>query len=86
VAPLREALRVSTSGAPRITGTAASRLAALWPPGERAPSAVEQRIAPQIEWVARLGAAATDTGTPPKPLYLRAPDAHPQDSVQLARR
>ncbi|MGB6861950.1 MAG: tRNA (adenosine(37)-N6)-threonylcarbamoyltransferase complex dimerization subunit type 1 TsaB, partial [Pseudolabrys sp.] len=28
VAPLREALRVSTSGAPRITGTAASRLAA----------------------------------------------------------
>ena len=86
VAPLREALRVSTSGAPRITGTAASRLAALWPSGERAPSAVEQRAAPQIEWVARLGAAATDTGTSPKPLYLRAPDAHPQDSVQLARR
>ena len=54
--------------------------------GERAPSAVEQRVAPQIEWVARLGAAATDIGTPPKPLYLRAPDAHPQDSVQLARR
>ena len=86
VAPLREALRVSVSGAPRITGNAADLLAALWPAGVHAPTAVEQRSAPDIEWVARLGAAATDTATPPKPLYLRAPDAHPQDSVQLARR
>lgn len=86
VTPLREALRVSATGAPRITGTAANKLAALWPAGERAPTAVEQRSAPNIDWVARLGAAATDTTTPPKPLYLRAPDAHPQHSVQLARR
>jgi tRNA threonylcarbamoyl adenosine modification protein YeaZ len=86
VTPLREALRVSATGAPRITGTAANKLAALWPAGERAPTAVEQRSAPNIDWVARLGAAATDTTTPPKPLYLRAPDAHPQNSVQLARR
>jgi tRNA threonylcarbamoyladenosine biosynthesis protein TsaB len=86
VAPLREALRVSATGAPRITGTAANKLAALWPAGERAPTAVEQRSAPNIDWVARLGAAATDTGTPPKPLYLRAPDAHPQAAMQLARR
>ena len=86
VAPLREALRVSATGAPRITGTAANKLAALWPAGTRVPTAVEQRSAPNIDWVARLGAAATDTGTPPKPLYLRAPDAHPQDAMQLARR
>jgi len=86
VTPLREALRVSTSGAPRIVGTAAGKLAAAWPASERAPSAVEQRAAPRIDWVARLGAAATDTDTPPKPLYLRAADAHPQDAVQLARR
>lgn len=86
VAPLREALRVSATGAPRITGTAAKILAGMWPAGERAPTAVEQRGAPDINWVARLGAAATDTGTPPKPLYLRAADAHPQDAVQLARR
>jgi tRNA threonylcarbamoyladenosine biosynthesis protein TsaB len=86
VAPLREALRVSATGAPRITGTAANKLAALWPAGARVPTAVEQRSAPYIDWVARLGAAATDTGTPPKPLYLRAPDAHPQDAMQLARR
>jgi hypothetical protein len=54
--------------------------------GERPPTKVEQRSAPDINWVARLGAAATDTGTPPKPLYLRPPDAHPQEAVQLARR
>ena len=86
VTPLREALRVSTTGAPRIVGTAANQLAALWPASERPPSAVEQRAAPRVDWVARLGAAATDTDTPPKPLYLRAADAHSQDAVQLARR
>jgi len=86
VAPLREALRVSSTGAPRITGTAAAKLATLWPAGERPPTKVEQRGAPDINWVARLGAATADTGTPPKPLYLRPPDAHPQDAVQLARR
>jgi tRNA threonylcarbamoyl adenosine modification protein YeaZ len=86
VAPLREALRVSLTGAPRITGTAAAKLATLWPAGERPPTKIEQRGAPDINWVARLGAAAADTGTPPKPLYLRPPDAHPQDAVQLARR
>jgi hypothetical protein len=36
--------------------------------------------------VARLGAAALDTGAPPKPLYLRAPDARPQDTGRLLRR
>jgi hypothetical protein len=81
---LREALRASATGAPRVTGNAANMLAALWPAGT--PGVVEQRGAPDINWVARLGAAAPDTGTPPKPLYLRAPDAQPQDAAQLARR
>jgi len=36
--------------------------------------------------VARLGALASDTSAPVKPLYLRAPDAQPQDASQLARR
>jgi tRNA threonylcarbamoyl adenosine modification protein YeaZ len=86
VTPIREALRVSVAGAPRVTGNAAAKLASLWPAGEPLPAKVEQREAPDINWVARLGAAATDTNTPPKPLYLRPPDAHPQDAVQLARR
>jgi hypothetical protein len=61
-------------------------LAAAWPAGERAPNLVDARRAPDIDWVARLGAAAVETGMPPKPLYLRAPDAQPQNAAQLARR
>jgi hypothetical protein len=61
-------------------------LAAAWPLGERPPRAVEQRAAPDIDWVARLGALASDAGAPVKPLYLRAPDAQPQNASQLARR
>lgn len=86
LAPLREALRVAATGAPRLIGTAANMLAAAWPGGELLPSLVEQRQAPDIDWVARLGAAALETTSPPKPLYLRAPDAQPQNAAQLARR
>jgi tRNA threonylcarbamoyl adenosine modification protein YeaZ len=86
LAPLREALRAAASGAPRLVGTAATMLAAAWPSGERPPSLVDARRAPDIDWVARLGAAAVETGMPPKPLYLRAPDAQPQNAAQLARR
>lgn len=84
--PLREALRAAAGGGPRLTGTAANMLAAAWPKGEKPPSKVEQRSAPDIDWVARLGAAADEKAAPPKPLYLRAPDAQPQDASQLARR
>jgi tRNA threonylcarbamoyladenosine biosynthesis protein TsaB len=86
LAPLREALRAAATGAPRLAGTAAAMLAAAWPAGERAPSLIDARRAPDIDWVARLGAAAVETGMPPKPLYLRAPDAQPQNAAQLARR
>src|SRR5476651_1416640 len=72
---LRDALRATTTGAPRVVGTGAKMLTDAWPSGERPPSKVDTRRAPDIDWVARLGAAAIDTGTPPKPLYLRAPDA-----------
>jgi tRNA threonylcarbamoyladenosine biosynthesis protein TsaB len=84
--PLREALQAAATGAPRLTGNAAAMLATAWPAGERAPRLVDARRAPDIDWVARLGAAAVETGVPPKPLYLRAPDAQPQSAAQLARR
>jgi tRNA threonylcarbamoyladenosine biosynthesis protein TsaB len=35
--------------------------------------------------VARLGAAAQADRASPKPLYLRAPDARPQDAARLPR-
>ena len=87
LAPLKEAVqRAAASGAPRLAGNAAHLLAAAWPVGEPAPAAVDDRSAPDIGWVARLGAAAPATGAPVKPLYLRAPDAQPQDASHLPRR
>lgn len=41
---------------------------------------------PDIVWVARLGLAADPAEALPKPLYLRGPDARPQDQARLARR
>lgn len=38
-----------------------------------------------IEIFARLGAIADEPGTPPNPLYLRAPDAKPQVGYAVAR-
>jgi len=87
LAPLREAVqRAAASGAPRLTGNAAALLATAWPENEPPPGAVTQQAAPEIGWVARLGAAADATGAPVRPLYLRAPDAQPQSAAQLPRR
>ena len=86
LAAMREALRAAAGGAPRLIGNAAEILAKAWPAGEHPPSEVAQRGAPDIDWVARLGAAADEKAAPPKPLYLRAPDAQPQDAGRLARR
>jgi tRNA threonylcarbamoyladenosine biosynthesis protein TsaB len=85
LAPLRDAVRSATGDSAVIVGSAAAKLATVWPREVDAPLSVEQREAPDIGWVARLGAAAEGYG-PPKPLYLRAPDARPQSAAQLPRR
>jgi tRNA threonylcarbamoyl adenosine modification protein YeaZ len=86
IAPLREAVRAAMAEPARIVGSAAELLAAAWAKSEPPPVLVDQRDAPDIEWIARLGAAAADGHGPPKPLYLRAPDAQPQDAARLPRR
>jgi tRNA threonylcarbamoyladenosine biosynthesis protein TsaB len=86
IAPLREAVRASLAGPARVVGSAADLIAASWPRAEPRPALVEQRGAPDIGWIARLGAAAAEGHGPPKPLYLRAPDAQPQDAARLPRR
>jgi len=86
VVPVRDAVRASSSGAPRIVGSGAQMLAKEWPTEAKPPTLVDPRRAPDIDWVARLGAAAIDTSTPPKPLYLRAPDAQPPAAAGVARR
>ena len=75
-----------TSGGPvLITGSAADLVAAEWPSDGPAPTVVTIS-APEIVWVARLGAAAQDDRALPKPLYLRPPDARPQDAARIAHR
>ncbi len=86
VVSIADALRLGTGGAPRLVGNAAGILARAWPADERAPSSVEQRAAPDIDWVAKLGADAAENASPPKPLYLRAPDAKPQNGASMVRR
>ena len=61
-------------------------IAAAWPANERRPTVVDAARAPVIDWVAHLGAAAAQALALPKPLYLRAPDAQPQDAAHLPRR
>jgi tRNA threonylcarbamoyladenosine biosynthesis protein TsaB len=42
---------------------------------------VEAQPAPDIIWVAWLGAAVEPSTAPPKPYYLRAPDAKPSQQA-----
>jgi tRNA threonylcarbamoyladenosine biosynthesis protein TsaB len=86
IASLRDAARTAFTAPTRIVGSAAAMIEAARPSGAPAAVFVANSAAPDIDWVARLGAAALDTGTPPKPLYLRAPDARPQDTSRLLRR
>jgi tRNA threonylcarbamoyladenosine biosynthesis protein TsaB len=86
LAPIEEAVRAAAAGAARIVGSAATRLAEAWPADGPPPSLIDRRRAPDIAWIARLGAAAADGEGPPKPLYLRAPDARPQVASRLPRR
>ena len=75
---IAEAVAASRFGACRLVGDAAALLAENWPARTQPPAQVLSQSAPDIEWVARLGAAIDPKRAPPKPLYLRAPDAKPQ--------
>lgn len=85
-AGLRETVRAVALGPVRIVGTGAAMLAAHWPAKGPAPVLVEQRAAPDVSWVARIGAAADPARALPKPLYLRLPDAQPQTAPLVERR
>jgi tRNA A37 threonylcarbamoyladenosine modification protein TsaB len=77
ITSLRDALELVPAGPLRIAGNAAALLAAGWPTERPPPASLADAPAPDIEWVARLGVVA-EVAAPPKPLYLRAPDARPQ--------
>jgi tRNA threonylcarbamoyl adenosine modification protein YeaZ len=86
VASLRDAVRDAANARARLVGSAATMMAAAWPAGVQRPPVVDAARAPIIDWVAHLGAAAAQALSLPKPLYLRAPDAQPQDAAHLPRR
>jgi tRNA threonylcarbamoyladenosine biosynthesis protein TsaB len=85
VAPIEEALEAARFGAAHLVGNAAKILAERWPDDTPPPFEVDDRPAPDIAWLAWLGAAVTPDIAPARPYYLRAPDAKPQkDPLQRA--
>ena len=78
--PLAAAADRLPAGPVRLVGSGAPALAALDP--RFAPVSAE--AAPDILWVARLG-ARDDAPTPPHAFYIRPPDAKPQDSSRIPR-
>ena len=77
VAPIAEALDAARFGALYLVGNAAGILADRWPTDAAPPIKVDQQAAPDIAWVAWLGAAVSPESSPARPYYLRAPDAKP---------
>ena len=77
VAPIAEALDAARFGAPHLVGNAARILAERWPADAPPPVKVDAQPAPDIAWVAWLGAAVDPATAPARPFYLRAPDAKP---------
>src|SRR6185312_15240530 len=75
VAPIAEALEASRFGAPHLVGNAAKILAERWPADAPPPVEVDPLPAPDINWVAWLGAAVNPATALARPFYLRAPDA-----------
>jgi tRNA threonylcarbamoyladenosine biosynthesis protein TsaB len=83
---LRDAVRMLGSGPLILTGSGAPALAAdAWGQGIEAIIA-DAPPAPDISFVARLGALADPAQALAKPLYLRGPDARPQDAARIPRR
>src|SRR6267378_1010976 len=82
---IEEALGASRFGAPYLVGNAADILADRWPAHALPPFKVDAQGAPDIAWVAWLGAAVSPNTAPARPFYLRAPDAKlPKDPLQKA--
>jgi len=77
VGRIEEVLAASRFGAPHLVGNAASIVAERWPRHAPPPLKVDAQAAPDISWVAWLGAAVSPETAPARPYYLRAVDAKP---------
>jgi tRNA threonylcarbamoyladenosine biosynthesis protein TsaB len=86
IASTRDAIRAAMASPTHIVGNAARLIEEAWPDDEQRPLSVSAVPAPDVAWVARLGAAADDLTAPVRPLYLGDADAHPQEAGILPRR
>jgi len=85
LAPLTEAVRAASAAPAYLVGSAA-RAVADGVAKSAPPRGVDPREAPDIVWVAQIGAVTPQAQSAPHPQYLRAPDAQPQNAAQLPRR
>jgi tRNA threonylcarbamoyladenosine biosynthesis protein TsaB len=86
LATLREAVQAAGQTPACIVGSAAQSVAAALSGAAAPPVIVDAGAAPDIAWVARMGAVVPQGQSPPTPQYLRAADAQPQYAAQLPRR
>ncbi|MFZ4533190.1 MAG: tRNA (adenosine(37)-N6)-threonylcarbamoyltransferase complex dimerization subunit type 1 TsaB [Alsobacter sp.] len=82
----RDGARLLGSGPIRIVGSGAAILAVEARTMGVEVQSITTEPAPLIQWVARLGLVADPAHALPKPFYLRAPDARPQDHARIPRR
>lgn len=73
-----EAARLAAGQPVALVGPGADAVLGAWPSGASAPVILDERPAPDIALIARLGAAADPAVFPCRPLYLKAVDAKPQ--------
>jgi tRNA threonylcarbamoyl adenosine modification protein YeaZ len=85
IASLREVVRVIGAGPARVAGNAAAMVAEE---AERTGLVFDDSEAsayPDIVSIARVGLAADPEAFPARPLYVKAPDAHPSPGDAIAR-
>lgn len=81
----KDAARTIGAGPASLVGSGAEAVAReAWAMGLDA-VVVDPSGAPDVSWVARLGALADPAAAPPRPLYLRAPETTPQDRARIPR-
>lgn len=83
---VRDAVRLIGAGPATLAGSGAPMVAAEARVSGIDAAVSDASLAPDVLWVARLGLVADPAHALPKPLYLRAPDAKPQDQARLPRR
>ena len=86
LAPLGDAVKAAAGTSSFITGSAARLVASALSADDPVPVGVDASAAPNIAWVARMGAVVPEDQAPLKPQYLRVPDAQPQKAAQISRR